>query len=168
MFTWWQVMNGRCGEWRWILKGGSGLVHQIKATRSWQVQYGRELLAIREMIARGSSQTLADILPNRLVCSAFVRRELLSGKKVDSIVRKNEAVPDMDCADDPESARFWRFTDARSMEADKLTVTGTATTTVKSNAESVSTWTLQLSRVSLQLGRSPRDGHRNALCGAEP
>ena len=58
-------------------------------------------------------------------------------KKVDSIVRKNEAVPDMDAPDDAESTRFWCFTDARSTETDRLTITGQSTTNVKATGEGV-------------------------------
>ena len=76
---------------------------------------------------------------------------------MDSIVRKNEAVPDMDAPDDPESTRFWCFTDARATESDRLTITGTSTTNVKSTAAGVSSL--------LDVGSGLGSGAARALTG---
>eukprot|EP00435_Cladocopium_sp_Y103_P032601 s4001_g8.t1 len=58
-------------------------------------------------------------------------------KKIDSILRRGDGLPDPDAPDCPESVRFWCWTSGKYQEKEKLSLTGTSSIAVKPSKEGV-------------------------------
>ncbi|CAK9083364.1 Uncharacterized protein SCF082_LOCUS39572 [Durusdinium trenchii] len=86
----------------------------VSKKQASEVETGRELLTIREMVAKGFSET-----------------------KITAILKKNEPVPDADAPDDPESTRFWCFVGGKYTDKETCTVEGVANVSVKPHAAGV-------------------------------
>ena len=75
----------------------------LERSQEGELEKGKELLTIREMVEKNFSR-----------------------KKIDAIPRKGDSVPDPDAPEDAESIRFWCFTSGRYTDRERVKVTGSA------------------------------------------
>ena len=133
----------------------------ISKEQSGEMEKGKELLTIKEMVDRSFSQSLVlaklvsiyisflcvrffhvclmysrVLLQHHTFTNLSVSAHILRAK-IDAILRKNEAVPDEDAPDDAASTRFWCFTGGKYTDREKVMVKGSSNIGVKSTASGI-------------------------------
>lgn len=95
-----------------------------------------------------------------------MRERNFSQSKIDSILRKQQGVPDEDAPDDVESVRFWCTTGSRYTDKEKMKLEMTASATVKTTPDAMGSLLGENSSaapLALTNGASPSAGPSHSL-----